>query len=281
MGREQAFSDCSTCCFDLLECCLASSQEDPVRTHATPQQMDRIVFPVAQFDPSFSLLLHEKLQVPNSTRKAWNERDGRCEVCATHLSQLKQEAVHMVLSLEQCDVSPGSPPSLASLVGSRSILQGPTPPRDWPFLPTAYHSSAAVSATASSAVATSQGNSGSSHHPSYPKHGAKPNSLGVGSGMEKKSNSPGHSGKSTAIQQLHLPSSPNHTLQAHQYLEGTWASGHLSRANGVTLYPYQDIPSPKNRFSTFIIHHTCTWLWSRVTPVQSHGKLSLLLERMK
>uniref|UniRef100_A0A8C1Q6S6 Kinesin motor domain-containing protein n=2 Tax=Cyprinus carpio TaxID=7962 RepID=A0A8C1Q6S6_CYPCA len=173
--------------------------------------------PYSSKDPSFSLLIHDKLQVPNSTRKAWNERDGRCDVCATHLSQLKQEAVHMVLSLEQCDVSPGSPPSLASLVGSRSILQGPTPPRDWAFLPTAY-----------------------------PKHGSKPNSLGVSNGV--KNNSPGHAGKSTGPQQPHLSSSPNNTngtllssvaLQAHQYLDGTWMSGHLSRANGVTLYPYQ------------------------------------------
>lgn len=160
----------------------------------------------------------------------------------------------MVLNLEQCDVSPGSPPSLASLVGSRSIPQGPTPPRDWAYLPTGYHSSATsatVSATTASSTpttTTSAGNSGSSHHPSYPKHGPKPNSLGVCSGVEKKNNSPGHTGKTAGPQQPHLPSSPNNTngnvlssvaLQAHQYLEGTWTSGHLSRANGVTLYPYQ------------------------------------------
>lgn len=160
----------------------------------------------------------------------------------------------MVLNLEQCDVSPGSPPSLASLVGSRSIPQGPTPPRDWAYLPTGYHpsaTSATVSATTASSTpttTTSAGNSGISHHPSYPKHGPKPNSLGVCSGVEKKNNSPGHTGKTAAPQQPHLPSSPNNTngnvlssvaLQAHQYLEGTWTSGHLSRANGVTLYPYQ------------------------------------------
>ncbi|XP_016395149.1 kinesin-like protein KIF26B [Sinocyclocheilus rhinocerous] len=211
--------------------------------------------PYSSKDPSFSLLLHDKLQVPNSTRKAWNERDGRCDVCATHLSQLKQEAVHMVLSLEQCDVSPGSPPSLASLVGSRSILQGPTPPRDWAFLPTGNHSSASstsatVSATTSSSTptTTNASNGGSSHHPAFPKHGSKPNSLGVSNGVEKKSNSPGHAGKSTGPQQPHLPSCPSNSngavlssvaLQAHQYLDGTWTSGHVSRANDVTLYPYQ------------------------------------------
>jgi len=161
----------------------------------------------------------------------------------------------MVLSLEQCDVSPGSPPSLASLVGSRSILQGPTPPRDWAFLPTGYHSSASstsatVSATTSSSTPaiTNANNGSSSHHPAYPKHGSKPNSLGVSNGVEKKNNSPGHAGKSTGPQQPQLPSSPSKSngtvlssvaLQAHQYLDGTWTSGHVSRANGVTLYPYQ------------------------------------------
>ncbi|XP_051502992.1 kinesin-like protein KIF26B isoform X1 [Myxocyprinus asiaticus] len=206
--------------------------------------------PCSSKDPSFSLLLHDKLQVSNSTRKAWNERDGRCDVCATHLSQLKQEAVHMVLSLEQCDISPGSPPSLASLVGSRSILQAPTPPRDWAYHFSASSTSATIPATTciSTPTATNGSNSSSPHHPAYPKHGSKPNSLGVSSGVDKKSCSPNHAGKATALPQPHLPSSPNNSngtvlssveLQAHQYLEGTWTSGHVSQANGVTLYPYQ------------------------------------------
>nr|XP_055027832.1 kinesin-like protein KIF26B isoform X1 [Misgurnus anguillicaudatus] len=205
--------------------------------------------PFSSKDPSFSLLIHDKLQVPNSTRKAWNERDGRCDICATHLSQLKQEAVHMVLSLDQCDVSPGSPPSPASLVGSRSVLQGPTPPPDWAYLPSGYHSSASsipanISASSSTTKTTTSA-SNSPHHPVHPKHGSKPNSLGVSSGVEKKNNSPGHAGKSTASQPSHPPSSPNNSngsstaLQAHQYVEGTWTAGNPSRANGVTLYPYQ------------------------------------------
>ncbi|XP_052001897.1 kinesin-like protein KIF26B isoform X1 [Xyrauchen texanus] len=213
--------------------------------------------PYSSKDPSFSLLLHDKLQVSNSTRKAWNERDGRCDVCATHLSQLKQEAVHMVLSLEQCDLSPGSPPSLASLVSSRSILQGPTPPRDWAYLPAGYHSSASSTSatnpatTASSTLTTTNGsNSSSPHHPVYPKHGSKPNSLGVSSGMDKKNSSQCNAGKVTASPHPHLPSSPNNsngTLSS--ILEGTWTSGHVSRANGVTLYPYQisQIVSEGNR----------------------------------
>ncbi|KAJ8393057.1 hypothetical protein AAFF_G00069610 [Aldrovandia affinis] len=191
-------------------------------------------------DPSFPVLLHDKLQVPNSTRKAWNERDSRCDVCATHLNQLKQEAIHMVLTLEQGDTSPGSPPPLGALVGSRSAPQGP--PRDWAYLPSAYHTSSS-SSTSTAAAATSTTTT-TSFYTGYPKHGAKPNTLGVGNGVEKKNGSPGHAGKPGA-QPPHPPVSPGNgnsnilgstALQPHQYLDGTWS---MSRANGVTLYPYQ------------------------------------------
>ncbi|XP_066553958.1 kinesin-like protein KIF26B isoform X2 [Amia ocellicauda] len=187
--------------------------------------------PFSSKDPSFSALIHDKLQVPNTTRKAWNEKDNRCDICATHLNQLKQEAIQMVLTLEQAatleqyDTSPGSPPlsNIPTLVGSRNIsgLQGP---RDWPFLPAGYTA------------------------PGYPsgflpagKHSSnKPNSLGVGNGQqEKKNGSPGLAVKPGT----QLPTSPSNgnilssvAIQAHQYLEGTWS---MSRANGVTLYPYQ------------------------------------------
>ncbi|XP_036405680.1 kinesin-like protein KIF26B isoform X2 [Megalops cyprinoides] len=206
--------------------------------------------PFSSKDPSFSALLHDKLQVPNSTRKAWNERDSRCDVCATHLTQLKQEAVHMVLTLEQAasqeqrDASPGSPPplpNLPSLVGSRNILQGA--PRDWVHPPTtAYHASAG-SASASASSASPAPASSSAFYPGHPKHGPKPSSLGVGNGAERRNGSPGNAGKSGAQQPPHPPSSPSNgnslssvALQAHQYLEGTWS---MPRGNGVTLYPYQ------------------------------------------
>ncbi|KAG2467728.1 KI26B protein, partial [Polypterus senegalus] len=180
-------------------------------------------------DPLFPSLIHDKLQVPNTTRKAWNDKDNRCDICATHLNQLKQEAIQMVLtldqttSLEQYDMSPGSPPlsNIPSLGGSRHVgaLQAP---RDWPFVPAAY-----------------------TPNPGYTgllpgKHSSKPNSLGITNGLEKKTGSPGHSGKSVS----QMPTSPSNgnnimssvAIQAHQYLDGTWS---ISRGNGVTLYPYQ------------------------------------------
>ncbi|KAF6274609.1 kinesin family member 26B [Rhinolophus ferrumequinum] len=179
-------------------------------------------------DPAFSAVIHDKLQVPNTIRKAWNDRDNRCDICATHLNQLKQEAIQMVLTLEQAagsehyDGSPGSPPALSSiptLVGARHVgaLQQP---RDWAFVP------APCASSNYTAFVTN-------------KHSSKPNSLGVSNGAEKKGGSPTHQAK-VSLQMTTSPSNGNIfnsvAIQAHQYLDGTWS---LSRTNGVTLYPYQ------------------------------------------
>ncbi|XP_066092621.1 kinesin-like protein KIF26B [Saccopteryx bilineata] len=179
-------------------------------------------------DPAFSAVIHDKLQVPNTIRKAWNDRDNRCDICATHLNQLKQEAIQMVLTLEQAagsehyDGSSGSPPPLSNiptLVGSRHV-GGIQQPRDWAFVPASYASSNYT------AFVTN-------------KHNNKPNSLGVSNGAEKKSVSPTHQAK-VSLQMATSPSNGNIlnsvAIQAHQYLDSTWS---LSRTNGVTLYPYQ------------------------------------------
>uniref|UniRef100_A0A673ZQ97 Kinesin family member 26B n=1 Tax=Salmo trutta TaxID=8032 RepID=A0A673ZQ97_SALTR len=171
--------------------------------------------PYSSKDPSFSLLLHDKLQVPNSSGRAWNERDSRCDVCSTHLTQLKQEAVHMVLTMDQWDLSPSSPPTLPSHSGPP---QGPTAPWDWAYLPSG----------------------------GYPRQGSKPSSLGVGLGVERRNGSPAHSSKTTGVQPAQPPNSPGSNgngsgsgavlstaaLQAHQYMSRT-------NGGGVTLYPYQ------------------------------------------
>ncbi|XP_010002918.1 PREDICTED: kinesin-like protein KIF26B [Chaetura pelagica] len=178
-------------------------------------------------DPGFSLVIHDKLQVPNTIRKAWNEKDNRCDVCATHLNQLKQEAIQMVLTLEQAansehyDASPGSPPPLSNiptLVSPRHM--GSLQPRDWSYMPAPYATSNYTGFVAN-------------------KHSGKPNSLGIVNGVEKKNGSPGHQAK-VSFQMATSPSNGNVlnsvAIQAHQYLDGTWS---LSRTNGVTLYPYQ------------------------------------------
>jgi kinesin family member 26 len=179
-------------------------------------------------------VIHDKLQVPNTIRKSWNDRDNRCDICATHLNQLKQEAIQMVLTLEQAagsehyNTSLGSPPPISSiptLVGSRH-MGGLQQPREWAFVPAPY------------ATSTYTG--------LVNKHSGKPNSLGVSNGAEKKSGSPTHQAK-VSLQMATSPSNGNIlnsvAIQAHQYLDGTWS---LSRTNGVTLYPYQ-VSTPKIR----------------------------------
>ncbi|XP_023662493.2 kinesin-like protein KIF26B [Paramormyrops kingsleyae] len=141
--------------------------------------------PLSSKDPSLPALLNDKLQVANSTRKAWNERDARCDVCSTHLNQLKQEAVYMVLTLERAasleppDCSPGTPSPLAnlpSLVGPRSILQG----------------ASTCSGTSVSHPAVTGPRVG------FSRHGLKPSSLGVTDGAERRDSPPSHVGKPVA-----------------------------------------------------------------------------------
>ncbi|XP_041648110.1 kinesin-like protein KIF26B isoform X2 [Cheilinus undulatus] len=235
--------------------------------------------PYSSKDPSFSLLLHDKLQVPNSSRRAWNERDSRCDVCATHLTQLKQEAVRMVLTLDQWDLSPtSSPTSLIGRYGSQGALGGigASGARDWPppFLPSS--SSAASAAVSLPPHPSSQSPSPSpsqtptpspSHGPSNSSHGSpsmaqtssfaptnptpqgqghrlgcKPSSLGLGGAVDRRNGSPS-SGKAGAQQQavsgVNSPGS-NGGNSSNNGSGAVQAHQHLNRTNGgVTLYPYQ------------------------------------------
>ncbi|OCT77946.1 kinesin-like protein KIF26B [Xenopus laevis] len=183
--------------------------------------------PHSSKDPSITTVIHDKLQVPNTIRKSWNERDNRCDICATHLNQLKQEAIQMVTSLEHSasidsyDASPGSPPghsNIPAMVGPKHM--GSLQPRDWVYMPNPYSTSSYPGFVAS-------------------KHAGKPNSLGLANGQDKKNVSPSHQAKAS-LQMVTSPSNGNiHnsvTIQAHQYIDGSWS---LSRTNGVTLYPYQ------------------------------------------
>ncbi|XP_054892309.1 kinesin-like protein KIF26B [Poeciliopsis prolifica] len=225
--------------------------------------------PYSSKDPSFSLLLHDKLQVPNSSRRAWNERDSRCDVCATHLTQLKQEAVRMVLTLDQWDLSPTSspparygshgpsgpagasgPPGVPVLPSSsvtasytpHSSSQSPSPSPSQTPTPSPIHGQSTPSQGSPSGPQTSscgpisQQLQGSGH-----RLGSKPSSLGLGAGLDRRNGSPS-SGKAGSQQQpVSGVSSPSNNgggavlsaaaLQAHQ---------HQNRTNGgVTLYPYQ------------------------------------------
>ncbi|KAM9410103.1 kinesin-like protein KIF26B [Pholidichthys leucotaenia] len=231
--------------------------------------------PYSSKDPSFSLLLHEKLQVPNSSRRAWNERDSRCDVCATHLTQLKQEAVRMVLSLDQWDLSPtSSPPPLTGRYGSQGPQMAASgASREWPppFPPSStsaapvshspHSSSPSPSPNHTPTPSPSHGSSNASHsspsagqtsccaptnqQPPGAGHrlGSKPSSLGLGGGMDRRNGSPS-SGKAAGVQQqsgtgVNSPSN-NGGNSSNNGSGPVQAHQHLNRTNGgVTLYPYQ------------------------------------------
>ncbi|XP_061621804.1 kinesin-like protein KIF26B isoform X2 [Phyllopteryx taeniolatus] len=225
--------------------------------------------PYSSKDPSFTLLLHDKLQVPNSSRRAWNEHDSRCDVCATHLTQLKQEAVRMVLTLDQWDLSPSSsPPPLFGCYASQGAL-GASGSREWPslFVPSSSPSSAAAVSHVTRPSSPSPSPSPSqtptpspSHGPSAPAHGSpsagqttsgvplnqqvhrlgsKPSSLGLGSGMERRNGSP-CSGKSAVAHQQTVSAVNSPGNSSTNSSNNTAGHQHMNRTNGgVTLYPYQ------------------------------------------
>lgn len=238
--------------------------------------MPAFCFPLSTQDPSFSLLLHDKLQVPNSSRRAWNEHDSRCDVCSTHLTQLKQEAVRMVLTLDQWDLSPtSSPPSTigqsqgAPALGGASGAPGGPGSRDWPppFLPSSSSSAAgphppqqlfpspSPSSGQTPVPSPSNGPSNSGHgspsagqtsscgssnpQPLGHRTGSKPSSLGLGGGADRRNGSP-NSGKAAAAQQQQPVTGVNSPSSNNGGGAAVQAYQHGNRTNGgVTLYPYQ------------------------------------------
>ncbi|KAK0136874.1 Kinesin-like protein KIF26B [Merluccius polli] len=184
--------------------------------------------PYSSKDPSFSLLIHDKLQVPNSSRRAWNERDSRCDVCSTHLTQLKQEAVHMVLTLDHWDLSPTSSPTallgrftLQGPQGSAALPGAPLGAREWPspFLPSSASSSS--SSTASSSAAAAAAVAAASHtQPHQASNSPSPT----------PSQTPTHSQTPTPS---HAPANPSH---------GSPSAGQTSNQAPFTPPPHQPLP---------------------------------------
>ncbi|XP_008103248.2 kinesin-like protein KIF26A isoform X2 [Anolis carolinensis] len=56
---------------------------------------------LAPLDPQLSALIFDKLQVPEYLQKPRSEGENRCDVCAAHLNQLKQEAIQVIHKLDQ------------------------------------------------------------------------------------------------------------------------------------------------------------------------------------
>ncbi|XP_075471063.1 kinesin-like protein KIF26A isoform X3 [Ascaphus truei] len=65
------------------------------------KQALKLAIPGSCTNPQFSALIFDKLQVPDYLQKSRNEGESRCDTCATHLNQLKQEAVQMIQVLNQ------------------------------------------------------------------------------------------------------------------------------------------------------------------------------------
>ncbi|KAA0708460.1 Kinesin-like protein KIF26B [Triplophysa tibetana] len=52
-------------------------------------------------DPKLPIHLYESMKTPAGAVEAWSNVDGRCSICSTHLSQLKQEAIRTILSQDR------------------------------------------------------------------------------------------------------------------------------------------------------------------------------------
>ncbi|XP_026705037.1 kinesin-like protein KIF26A [Athene cunicularia] len=76
-------------------------------------------------DPRLSALIFDKLQVPDYLQKNRNEGESRCETCATHLNQLKQEAIQMMHTLNQ--TSYPEMPDLAPSAGAVTSMAEAAP----------------------------------------------------------------------------------------------------------------------------------------------------------
>ncbi|XP_068110329.1 kinesin-like protein KIF26A isoform X2 [Hyperolius riggenbachi] len=72
------------------------------------KQALKLAAPGSTMNAQFSALIFDKLQVPDYLQKSRNEGESRCDICATHLNQLKQEAVQMIQTIHQA----GCPPDL-------------------------------------------------------------------------------------------------------------------------------------------------------------------------
>ncbi|XP_067895125.1 kinesin-like protein KIF26B isoform X2 [Heterodontus francisci] len=183
------------------------------------RQAMKLVIPGSIKDPGFSAFIFDKLQVPDSSKRGQNEGESRCEICATHLNQLRKEAIQMVHTLSQPSQEiPELPHSSIAVSGisSRTASQNMvtlSSQRDWPL--------------ATGQTSRQPGKSGNVISGTEKRKG-----LGwpQGAGSLSKSSvqvTVGSSGLSNALNSV--------TIQAQQYLEGMWS---ISRVNNFLPHAY-------------------------------------------
>ncbi|XP_068803747.1 kinesin-like protein KIF26A [Struthio camelus] len=164
--------------------------------------------PHALPDPRFSALIFDKLQVPDYLQKNRNEGESRCETCATHLNQLKQEAIQMIHTLSQAShpEMPDLPPGAAAVTSMVPRMVTVSSQRDLPLI--------------AGPVGRQSGKS-----PNLFSGAERKKGLGWPQGAGSFPNSSvqvtvAPSGLSSALSSV--------TIQAQQYLEGMWS---ISRVN--------------------------------------------------
>ncbi|XP_078418616.1 kinesin-like protein KIF26A isoform X2 [Cetorhinus maximus] len=183
------------------------------------RQAVKLVIPGSIKDPGFSAFIFDKLQVPDSSKRGRNEAESRCEICATHLNQLRKEAIQMVHSLGQSSQEISELPhssiavsGISSRIASQNMVTLSSQ-RDWPLV--------------TGQTSRQPGKSGNVISGTERRKG-----LGwpQGAGSLSKSSvqvTVGSSGLSNALNSV--------TIQAQQYLEGMWS---ISRVNNFLPHAY-------------------------------------------
>lgn len=165
-------------------------------------------FPHLLQDLRLSALIFDKLQVPDYLQKNRNEGESRCEICATHLNQLKQEAIQMIHTLNQASYQEitDAPQSSASVTSVLPRMVTVSSQRDLPL------------------VAGQVG-----------RQSGKTTNLFSGTERKKGLGWPQGTGNfpNSSVQVTVAPSGlsgalSSVTIQAQQYLEGMWS---ISRVN--------------------------------------------------
>ncbi|NXA39388.1 KI26A protein, partial [Eudromia elegans] len=171
-------------------------------------------------DPRLSALIFDKLQVPDYLQKNRNEGESRCETCATHLNQLKQEALQMVHALSQAGHPEAPEPGAAAVTSMVPCMVAVSSQRDLPL------------------VAGPAG-----------RQPGKPPNLFPGTERKKGLGWPQGAGgfPNSSVQVTVAPSGLSSalssvTIQAQQYLEGMWS---ISRVNSFLPQACLAEPAPE------------------------------------
>ncbi|XP_062904133.1 kinesin-like protein KIF26A [Mobula hypostoma] len=181
------------------------------------RQAMKLVIPGSTKDPGFSAFIFDKLQVPDSSKRSRNESESRCEICATHLNQLRKEAIQMVHNLDQ-ESSQDIPelPHCSNAISSSNASQNVltlSSQRDWPFVKGQMSRQPVKSGNVINGMERRKGSGWSQGTSSLSKSSVQ---VTVGS-----------SGLSSALNSV--------TIQAQQYLEGMWS---ISRVNNFLPHAY-------------------------------------------